>query len=62
MPLKHLQRMKLHLFFGNSYNKTEDENVRYIKMYGRKIYEFALTNVPNAMKTALIKAVFQLMK
>ncbi|WOC39816.1 ketoacyl-ACP synthase III [Polaribacter sp. HL-MS24] len=42
-----------HLFFGNSNNKKEDENVRYIKMNGRKIYEFALTNVPNAMKTAL---------
>lgn len=45
-----------HLFFGNSNNKTEDENVRYIKMHGRKIYEFALTNVPNAMKTALDKS------
>ena len=25
-------------------------------MHGRKIYEFALTNVPNAMKTALDKS------
>lgn len=45
-----------HLFFGNSYDKNEDPNVRYIKMYGRKIYEFALTNVPNAMKIALDKS------
>ncbi|AUC14182.1 3-oxoacyl-ACP synthase [Tenacibaculum sp. SZ-18] len=45
-----------HLFFGNSYDKNEDPNVRYIKMYGRKIYEFALTHVPNAMKIALDKS------
>ena len=42
-----------HLFFGNSNNKSEDENVRFIKMYGRKIYEFALSNVPAAMKSCL---------
>ena len=42
-----------HLFFGNSFDRNEDPDVRYIKMHGRKIYEFALTNVPNAMKTAL---------
>ena len=33
-----------------------DPNVRYIKMFGRKIYEFSLTNVPLAMKTALDKS------
>ena len=41
------------LFFGNSYNVTHDPDVRYIKMYGRKIYEFALSNVPLAMKECL---------
>ena len=41
------------LFFGNSYNQTHDPDVRYIKMYGRKIYEFALNNVPKAMKECL---------
>lgn len=45
-----------YLFFGNSYNKTHDPNVRYIKMYGRKIYEFALSNVPLAMKECLDEA------
>ncbi|MFY0604937.1 MAG: 3-oxoacyl-ACP synthase III family protein [Flavobacteriaceae bacterium] len=45
-----------HLFFGNSYDKNEDPDVRYIKMHGRKIYEFALNNVPNAMKAALDKS------
>ena len=29
---------------------------RYIKMYGRKIYNFALTNVPEAMKVCLEKS------
>lgn len=42
-----------YLFFGESFSKEEDSNTRYIKMYGRKIYEFALNNVPNAMKTCL---------
>lgn len=45
-----------YLFFGGSYNQDNDPDVRYIKMYGRKIYEFALVNVPNAMKECLEKA------
>ena len=42
-----------YLFFGNSFNKTHDPDVRYIKMHGRKIYEFALSQVPKAMKECL---------
>ncbi|MFD2891130.1 3-oxoacyl-ACP synthase III family protein [Flavobacterium chuncheonense] len=49
-----------YLYFGNSFNKEEDENVRYIKMYGRKIYEFALNNVPKAMATCLDQSGFQI--
>jgi len=45
-----------YLHFGNSFDKNENSDVRYIKMDGRKIYEFALNNVPNAMKTALDKS------
>ncbi|HLA54885.1 MAG TPA: ketoacyl-ACP synthase III [Flavobacterium sp.] len=44
------------LFFGNSYNKDLDPDVRYIKMFGRKIYEFALNQVPLAMKSCLEKS------
>lgn len=44
------------LFFGKSYDVSKDENERYIKMHGRKIYEFAITNVPAAMKFALDKS------
>jgi 3-oxoacyl-[acyl-carrier-protein] synthase-3 len=45
-----------YLHYGSSFNKNEDKNVRYIKMFGRKIYEFAITNVPAAMKMALDKS------
>ena len=45
-----------YLFFGNSFNKDLDPDVRYIKMHGRKIYEFALSNVPLAMKSCLEKS------
>lgn len=41
---------KDYLFFGKSYNTESCPNVKYIKMIGRKIYEFALSNVPEAMK------------
>ncbi|MCH4551561.1 3-oxoacyl-ACP synthase III family protein [Aestuariibaculum lutulentum] len=41
------------LYFGNSNNQALDKDTRYIKMDGRKIYEFALTNVPKAMQSCL---------
>jgi len=43
------------IFFGESYNQEQVDRHRYIKMYGRKVYEFALKNVPLAMKTCLDK-------
>lgn len=45
-----------YLFFGKSYNPELDPDTRYIKMYGRKIYEFALNQVPVAMKSCLDKS------
>ncbi len=45
-----------YLYFGNSFNKSHNPDVRYIKMLGRKIYEFALSNVPKAMKECLDKS------
>ncbi|HWR94968.1 MAG TPA: 3-oxoacyl-ACP synthase III family protein [Flavobacterium sp.] len=45
-----------YLYFGKSFNNDIDDNVRYIKMYGRKIYEFALSQVPLAMKSCLDKS------
>ena len=41
------------IYFGESNNQESSDARRYIKMYGRKIYEFALSNVPVAMKTCL---------
>ncbi|RFN58703.1 3-oxoacyl-ACP synthase III family protein [Marixanthomonas ophiurae] len=41
------------IFFGESNNQEISDTRRYIKMYGRKIYEFALNNVPEAMKACL---------
>ncbi|VAW18902.1 3-oxoacyl-[acyl-carrier-protein] synthase, KASIII [hydrothermal vent metagenome] len=45
-----------YLFFGKSFDKNNSTDERYIKMYGRKIYEYALNNVPLAMKEALDKS------
>jgi 3-oxoacyl-[acyl-carrier-protein] synthase-3 len=45
-----------YLFYGKSYNKEDKSNIRYIKMFGRKIYEYGLNHVPLAMKTALDKS------
>lgn len=45
-----------YLYFGKSYNTTHNPDVRYIKMLGRKIYEFALSEVPNAMASCLEKS------
>ena len=44
------------LYNGKSYNTSKESDTRYIKMLGRKIYEFALVNVPLAMKIALDKS------
>jgi 3-oxoacyl-[acyl-carrier-protein] synthase-3 len=45
-----------YLFFGESFDKTKESDSRFIKMYGRKIYEYGLNRVPLAMKTALDKS------
>ncbi|WP_261511673.1 3-oxoacyl-ACP synthase III family protein [Chryseobacterium paludis] len=44
---------KDYLYFGKSYNNEKCPDTKYIKMEGRKIYEFALSNVPLAMKKCL---------
>ncbi len=49
-----------YLFFGESNKIIPNISTRYIKMYGRKIYEFALNNVPNAMQLALNKSGLQI--
>jgi 3-oxoacyl-[acyl-carrier-protein] synthase III len=41
---------------GKSFYPGSDPNVRYIKMKGRKVYEYAMTHVPAAMKDCLDKS------
>ncbi|NNK12018.1 MAG: ketoacyl-ACP synthase III, partial [Flavobacteriaceae bacterium] len=45
-----------YLFHGSSYHQEIPDDLRYIKMYGRKIYEFAISYVPGAMKECLDKS------
>ncbi|NJB72788.1 3-oxoacyl-[acyl-carrier-protein] synthase-3 [Saonia flava] len=42
-----------YLYFGETYNQDTKEDTKYIKMFGRKIYEFAVTYVPQALKECL---------
>jgi 3-oxoacyl-[acyl-carrier-protein] synthase-3 len=44
------------LYLGKSYHPEGDEATRYIKMKGRKVYEYAIKNVPLAMKECIEKA------
>lgn len=45
------------LYFDKSNNQdSRDTDTRYIKMQGRKVYEFACTEVPQAMKACLDKS------
>jgi len=42
-----------YISFGRSYQPSAEPNIRYLKMQGRKVYEFALKTVPAAMKACL---------
>jgi 3-oxoacyl-[acyl-carrier-protein] synthase-3 len=44
------------IHFGESNNQELTDARRYIKMQGRKIYEFSLIHVPDAMKSCLDKS------
>ena len=40
-----------------SYHQTaETKGINFLKMYGRKVYQYALEHVPNAMKACLEKS------
>lgn len=45
-----------HLYFDKTYDQKGCSDTRYIKMNGRKIYEFACTHVPKAMAGCLEKS------
>jgi 3-oxoacyl-[acyl-carrier-protein] synthase-3 len=44
------------IFYGKSYNSEDLNGNKFIKMQGRKVYEFALNHVPAAMKQCLDQA------
>jgi 3-oxoacyl-[acyl-carrier-protein] synthase-3 len=52
----HAVKEAYYLYYDESRKKDFNKGVRYIKMQGKKIYEFALTNVPLAMKQCLDKS------
>lgn len=45
-----------YLYLGKSNFPSADPGIRYIKMKGRKVYEYAMLHVPAAMKDCLDKA------
>ncbi len=54
--MSHTEQEAYYLYLGKSYHPEADPKIRYIKMDGRKIYEYSLVNVPVAMKIALDKS------
>ena len=54
--MSHTTEEAYYLFLGKSNFPESDPRIRYIKMKGRKVYEYALSQVPQAMKRCLDKA------
>lgn len=52
----HCAEEAYYLYLGKSNFPGSDPRVRYIKMKGRKVYEYAMQHVPGAMKDCLDKA------
>jgi 3-oxoacyl-[acyl-carrier-protein] synthase-3 len=44
------------LWMGRSYKPDYPDDTLFLKMYGHKLYEYALTNVPGVVKTSLDRA------
>jgi 3-oxoacyl-[acyl-carrier-protein] synthase-3 len=51
--VSHTEEEVGYLYHGKSNSPDCDPNIGYIKMNGRKIYEYSLTQVPSAMKVAM---------
>ena len=48
------------LWMGRSYDPDSDDGTLYLKMFGRKLYSYALTNVPGVVKKSLDRASLEL--
>jgi 3-oxoacyl-[acyl-carrier-protein] synthase-3 len=44
------------LWMGESFDHSNGDEALYLKMYGRKLYNYALTNVPGVVKKSLERA------
>jgi 3-oxoacyl-[acyl-carrier-protein] synthase-3 len=51
--MSHCIQESEYIYFGKSYFPDSDPRVRFIKMKGRKVFEYAMKNVPAAMKNCL---------
>ena len=51
--LSHSDDETYYLSIGKSYGPDSEDGVQYMKMKGRKVYEYALKHVPEAMKACL---------
>ena len=56
----HSMEEAYYIDMGKSYYPGSDPGVRYIKMKGRKVYEYAMKHVPAAMKECLDKSGVQI--
>jgi 3-oxoacyl-[acyl-carrier-protein] synthase-3 len=54
--LSHCVDESQYIYFGKSNQPESDEHIRYLKMKGRKVYEYAMLHVPTAMKDCLDKS------
>ena len=54
--LSHCSEEVGYLQMAGSYQKESSPDIRYMKMKGRKVYEYALKHVPQAMKDCLDKS------
>jgi 3-oxoacyl-[acyl-carrier-protein] synthase-3 len=54
--LSHCEEEVNYLYMGPSYFPGSNPDIRYIKMKGRKVYEYAMRHVPSAMKNCLDKS------
>ncbi|MBA2744641.1 MAG: ketoacyl-ACP synthase III [Flavisolibacter sp.] len=56
LAVSHSNEETYYINMGPSYHPEENDPTRYIKMKGRKVYEYAITHVAAAMKACLEKA------
>ena len=54
--MSHSLEEAYYINMDKSYFPDSDKAIRYIKMKGRKVYEYALTHVPVAMKECIDKS------